>query len=791
MSKIYYFIIKKIIFICIIYILLIYFFSGYININYISFDLVKSRNLQEISSTNETTDSIYSTQCTNYTISNTNFSNLNESTKESTTIFINTLLNTLLKSNTSTTNTTTNDNIISASIPIIAPYIVFLVFIIISIISWIILIVCTCCQCLCCKSTKAESKAGCTFCSVLMNIIFLIVVIVFVIIGLIMMNGIKEKFTNSKCSLLKFSIEIQKGENKTTTPKWIGLNGIDSKIKGLISSLETIDNNKQAAFSGITNNRTVDADGYYQLLENSYVNSKFEVVSPNPNVNKPITPEFINRYGPRTVSNSQLFLFQKDFDMNILGLNMTIQALKDITYQITDNLLSIKNIFTSASKTIETIKESTSTLDNNIVIYYKNLVDNVTSIFTLVLIIIFSVLSVLSITLFLSSLLWVYKEIKAFKIISHFIWNLLILLTILVLIISVITGLISIIFSLASSFFSILFQAQNFSRLITSQNSQSGDIFNSCINGNGDISSIVFGKNSNQEGNSSIYSVENFYNQSSYLDGVSNSIINNKGSYSISLYQDYLKRLERNVGLDQGTDEYSGLYAMNSLNSMSDYKKNPDFQSKNKCNLNVYDLWTDMISSCPADYKYIDTSNPNDNFGEKSCLLISDWETTTIISKRYTPNSCSNTFISSFQSQLDSIKIYSKQVNDKLNEKIYPDLKKLNEFYYSQVSSTIDVFKSLRLVTQPMTEVISEVNGNSDFFGFINCQFMGRNIRFVMIAIDEIGNRLMFISLSLGVSAVASLFVIYFSLIGINRKTSYENYRRSLVYPVETIGNIK
>ena len=117
------------------------------------------------------------------------------------------------------------------------PVLIALVLSILCIFGWIICCFCNCCNCCCCCCCK---KPGCKIPCFLFTYVFYALVVAVCIYGLTQTNKIFVGLANTECSLLRFFDEILFGEMKTTTPRWAGIEGINSilsELKDVISNM--------------------------------------------------------------------------------------------------------------------------------------------------------------------------------------------------------------------------------------------------------------------------------------------------------------------------------------------------------------------------------------------------------------------------------------------------------------------------------------------------------------------------------------------------------------------------
>ena len=150
------------------------------------------------------------------------------------------------------------------------PFLIIFVIGILSIIGWMICCCCSCCDCCCCCCCC--KKEGCKVPCFIFTYIFYALAIGACIYGLTQSNKLLEGLADTECSVMKLMEDVSYGENKTTLPKWIGIQGINKLLTDLKNSINTlktdaIDNLKNK-IKEIDDNRTDftegirDFDGY-------------------------------------------------------------------------------------------------------------------------------------------------------------------------------------------------------------------------------------------------------------------------------------------------------------------------------------------------------------------------------------------------------------------------------------------------------------------------------------------------------------------------------------------------
>ena len=119
----------------------------------------------------------------------------------------------------------------------ILPMLIFLVFGVLGIFGWVICCFCCCCDCCCCCCCKKE---GCKIPCFIFTYLFYALVVGVCVYGLTQSNKIFEGLANTECSILKLLEQVLDGEIKQTTPRWIGISGINGLLDGLKSQINTL-----------------------------------------------------------------------------------------------------------------------------------------------------------------------------------------------------------------------------------------------------------------------------------------------------------------------------------------------------------------------------------------------------------------------------------------------------------------------------------------------------------------------------------------------------------------------
>lgn len=161
------------------------------------------------------------------------------------------------------------------------------------------------------------------------------------------------------------------GQNVTTTPRWIGINGISQKLSDTSSALSTIASNAANASSSSDSWTTVDPPAFEKNLSNYYSTYMSQTLSnPNPAASQngglsSITPLYIANYGNYTVSGSILNTIYQEYTTKIVAsidfLDQAKSAASNIsTYenQIQAELSSAENSVQSFNSTFTDVNSA-------------------------------------------------------------------------------------------------------------------------------------------------------------------------------------------------------------------------------------------------------------------------------------------------------------------------------------------------------------------------------------------------------------------------------------------------
>lgn len=246
-------------------------------------------------------------------------------------------------------------------------------------------------------------------------------------------------------------------------------------------------------------------------------------------------------------------------------------------------------------------------------------------------------------------------------------WNILTLLTIIILLVSVFIGALAAIFGLVAPILKVLFTADGIASFIG--DASTFNTIDTCLNGDGNLKNSLSGNNSYTD------TIEQFYNESKKLDDLFNAIINQGSSPSVQQYRSYLNKLRENFALDltDPTKTYSGINALQSLNNITNYHQGQAVQNSGNCGDGIiYDIWVGNITDCPRDFTILNKTDPKANFGSNSCLSVTEFNSTSMATTRY--SSCPGAITNDASSYLNNMNQYSLDIQNNIVNGFEKDL---------------------------------------------------------------------------------------------------------------------
>ena len=642
------------------------------------------------------------------------------------------------------------------------PVIFFLAVTILAIPGWVMCCSCCCANCCCCCCLK---KSICKLPFFIITYACYGIVFVVSIYGLSQSNSIFVGLADTECSLLKFVGDVLYGENKETTPKWGGIENIKDKLDQTSIQFQNIKNDdlnilkvEKARIEPFkpnfeTQSNNIKDNTYYQYTENTNtytLDLAYDfgtIVSDYPSPSNSFVYNWTMEYAqPYLEAGVLMGIIEQSFTKLINGENNVDDDEDGIIKTLEDIKVPINDIKTS----IDNVKDQIS----GIIIDYSDTIDQYGKLgFKIV----FSVLTVFVAAIAAIMLLLCFCSGKkcsscclfrcGFKIILHILWNILAFLMIL-------TFLIGTIFLLFGTIGGDLVSVVSF--VVSSENLSKGkdeiallgeaaDKLTVCLNGDGKIAQKL-GVGEEEERQleilkSSKVAVEDYQRQfrdlkarkKSYNDY--NNKLNERAAYSTL-----------NFGLKDSNGDY--IYKLqtelDNINRINDYEK--------------------LSFSCPVNDR-LECVSGIDKSGPKKCydLKYCNYEN---YENRY--NSEDESLKTIFTRIFGIIK---NQNNANSDSSTIPGIKFVIEGFKQQYDTFLDEedkgLEKFRKSIARITDIYDDwVNENDKFLSFLNCKFMGKNIKVVLKFLEKsLGSHFKTVGICLLLSGFSLAIAIIFTIL--------------------------
>ena len=464
-------------------------------------------------------------------------------------------------------------------------------------------------------------------------------------------------------------------------------------------------------------------DDIYEEVKKNYYS--FEVDF-NGSINH-FYPEYILSYGPALEPNKILFASTLEFFNIYYYLKSTLSEFKTI---IDDNITI--NDLENAKNKLDDLLSQFNNFTDSIVDPWYDYQDKVVkygkkaSIFFFYYILIENFL----LMIFFTINVCMNKGI-IFKIIIHFLWM---TLGILIIVNMLLGSILTILGVVGKDFVSVLHFIVSSDNLKYEHpkifsNGESLKYINTCMNGNGDLSS-AFNFDIITLSLNEIISLRNYFIMSK------NEIKDLKESNTISQYENYLNIYKEKYLSDiyyiQETQigDVEHLFNVNTIiKELNDYSIN---QINNDNCILIKDLYS--VNNSNSYYTLISPSDPTHNLGSDSLIYLYDDWTDSLIEKRYeNENICedkNNKNIKDIASNYMKFFNNIKEKNNNLISNIQSFNKELNEKFKNIIENLKQSINSCNKIIDPIFEVFNNIIGDSNnIFSIMNCKFLSSDIK--------------------------------------------------------------
>ena len=615
----------------------------------------------------------------------------------------------------------------------ILPMLVFLVFGVLGIFGWIICCFCCCCNCCCCCCCKKE---GCKIPCFIFTYVFYALVVAVCIYGLSQSNKIFEGIANTECSILKLLEQVLDGEIKQTTPRWIGISGINGLLDNLKTqinilkddAIDNLDTNITAITTAkndfTTQMNTFDRDCYNnrQYLNGytaeyqgkNYVLDLIKMVGHRDNVNSNY-PEKTFLY----ILNLEYSEVAKRTDGYVETTNSSFHnILGDKTEEVTGALDKAKDTLNKLKKPFDKINNQ---IGDKISDFSKQIDDKGKLGVKLV----FGVLMIMNVALGVFVVFIALCSMNSckdccfcrciFKFCTHLLWNILALMMILAFFVGSILSLVGRIGGDAMELVSYTLSEENLNNdrdpFLIGQAEDVKNYLKICLHGNGSLESEF-------DLGDSLQRIEDIDDVLNGLDNVTqqfNHLKSNLPSFK-TLEEQIKNRTEYRTdqfGLASVDDSSIPILLQDALNSLNN-AINPHSEKKERWGING-----DTSKTCDSN---TDTLPEGElTFHPKYCKPIDrDWVL-----------SLGDQNIINYANIISTIVNFVNKLNDN-NDPFIIMKNELKTAYDNYLNSYIDMLHFLNTTISSLIGEIKAIAGDGRIFSFVNGKFIGINIKIIL-----------------------------------------------------------
>ena len=668
-------------------------------------------------------------------------------------------------------------------LPIFIPLIVG----ILSLPAWIVYWICCCCNCCCCCCCK---KPKCKMPLFILIIFLNAIDIAICIYMLIQSNSIFKGIADTKCSILKFFIQILEGETKEALPRWAGIDRINDILKDINTQ---IDNLRKGTLYGLNNpikginNKKIALKNKMEGCGNEFYSSPSRATYKNLYSNNYVilsrgisgryVLDLVKFFGKKVIDsdedeekyepqNSILDLWHQEYKLiSKKADNYLEEAMTNLKTISDDSIGDVVGKFEEVQENLKKIKEFFNGIKMKIEEYNLDIIDKYGN---LGFILFFCILGSINI-------------ICLFRLLIHLFWNMQYLLMILSFFIGFIFIFVGTVGNDITSAISIIVSEENFGEgienIIFDQLGKAKDYLYICINGNGSIIDLL---------NIDISQLDAFDNLKIIEEQI-NEIRNEfQERKNFTTYSFYIEQLKERINLSVMPLLIKDTYEIKlPISETQSYEYQADIFLKFDIELRIMnnlirtqekepyknEQWKiNSISSnkCGAG---IDPVFYSSEFNPLKCRPWNrDWIQTTL----YSDIKKEAQIISDTLTFLDN-----SNIDEDPQSFIYilNDLKSVYNDYLEQYIITLDIFKII------LNKIIGKIKQNinsDDTFSFMNGKFIGTNLKIILIYLKKaLGKDLKksgIILIVVGMTLALSIFmtillnIIINIIIEINRK---------------------
>ena len=553
--------------------------------------------------------------------------------------------------------------------------------------------------------------------STIITLIIFALILMFSISVLGSLKKLQYSINDAFCNLLKFFYELNfgriKGKNNINSKKdkWPGLYTLNSILLDTSESINQISKTINNTFSFLSEIEE-DIEKYQNLINSLSVEAIEEINNKTDNKKGGIIPIYLYEFNNISKTNSLIYNINSEFKTYFFNSSQILNYLYNASINLSEKSsiydLSLEYIFDNISDYCDSIKDMSSNIINNIIIFQRNS----ESIISFIKII--NVLSILtSIVTLIFVLLHFFKNILWIKISLNVIWNILFFLIIL--------------YIMAYYFINNLYNGTKHSiflindKIITNTNL----FFDTCLNTKeSDLNALfdIYNKNT------ALLEIYDYYkNISSILHSLTTSEIElpemKEVKSALNEINKYLNNYELSTNSSYKENDISYI-----LDELSKYTNNfEEGKKEGYCDSN--DIWVSSKNKC-KNHKYVNMDDiehilkrrSNENY----CFTIQDIYKEKDIKIIY-DDICSNKAYSQIVSYIIFLTNFYNH-NDYLLRKFEEILKEIEKFNIKLSEAIISQIKKCKDILGDLIDIYQPILGDSNITDLFKCQRLKSDI---------------------------------------------------------------
>ena len=552
------------------------------------------------------------------------------------------------------------------------------------------------------------------------TIIILIIFALILMFSISVIGNLKKlqySINDAFCNLLKFFYELNHGRIKEKNDinfkkdKWPGIYTLNSILLDTSESINKLSKTINNTFS-LMPEVEEDIEKYENLINSLSIEASEEIYNQTYNKREGIIPIYLYEFNNISKINSLIYNINSEYKTYFFNSSQILTYLYNISIDLSEKSsiydLSLEFIFDNISDYCDSIKDMSSNIINNIIIFQRNSESIISFI---------KIINVLCIMTSISTLIFVimhfFKNLLWIKISLNIIWNALFFLIILYIMAYYF------IYNLNNGTKHSIFLIDN--KIITNTNL----FFDTCLNTKeSDLNTLfdIYNKNS------ALLEIYDYYkNISPILHSLTTSEIELPQMKEIKLALNEINKYINNYELSTNSSDKINVISY-ILDDLSKYTNNfLEGKEKGYCDSN--DIWVSSKDKC-KNHKYVNMDNIENilerRSNEKYCFIIQDFYKEEDIKIIY-GDICSNKAYSQIVTHITFLtKFYNhneyllRKFEEILNE-IEQINKRLSETIISQIKKCKDILGDLIDIYQPIL-------GDSNITHLFKCKRLKNDI---------------------------------------------------------------